>query len=301
MCTQSTMYESLLAGGRLAEAAGVTAPAWACPPSRRDGSAWQCHIPDDGATLSPLVEVFRQGSNEGYAFEDHVTRLEAVVSIAMPNCNERMSDSPVDAHPVTEEYEAQLRRKWRAALTAAAYWTEADCLVVPDAGCGVFRNPPGSVGRALAQVLLQEFMGRFAEVVIAFPGGPAGEEFASAAMQAFRPLQLPQLPSTEAAELPKVGDRYVWEFSVRSGYEPFAPQCQAMVEAKYQAFLTLTPSLHNRGAIAKIPMNDTFIIVDFIRWTQHLEGSARERMVQRRRLNWVPQLGPREICRWAHG
>lgn len=199
MCAQSTLFESLVQGERLAEAAGVAAPAWARPPSRRDGSAWQCHIPDDGATLSPLVEVFRQGSNEGYAFEDRVTRLEAVVSVAMPNCNERMADSPVDAHPVPEEYEAQLRRRWRAALTAAAYWTEADCLVVPDAGCGVFRNPPGSVGRALAQVLLQEFMGRFAEVVIAFPGGPAGEEFASAAMQAFRGPQLPQpqLPEME--------------------------------------------------------------------------------------------------------
>lgn len=58
-----------------------------------------------------------------------------------------------------------------------------------------------------------------------------------------------------------------------------------MVEAKYQAFLTLTPSMRSRGAIAKIPMGGKFIIVDFVKWTQHIEGSTRERMVQRRMLS----------------
>lgn len=48
------------------------------------------------------VEVFREGTNEGYGFLDQACTLEAVISVAMPNCNEKMADSPVDAHPDAE-------------------------------------------------------------------------------------------------------------------------------------------------------------------------------------------------------
>merc|ERR1719198_2702874 len=95
--------------------------------------------------------------------------LDAVVSVAMPNCNNRMRDSPLDADLESSEsgtmwnhgdephdghrdmnvdaeqddsYLKQLERRWRAALVAAAYYTKADCLIIPDAGCGVFNNPP---------------------------------------------------------------------------------------------------------------------------------------------------------------
>ena len=30
---------------------------------------WVSHLPDDGALLSPAVEVFRSGTNNGYAFQ----------------------------------------------------------------------------------------------------------------------------------------------------------------------------------------------------------------------------------------
>lgn len=181
MCIQSTLYSSLERAQLLAQAEGLTAPEWARPerPSR-GGSEWHAHIPQDGAVLSPSVEVFRGGTNDGYPFEDHPVTLDAVVSVAMPNCNERMSDSPVDKHPDQQGYEEQLKQKWRATLMAAARYTRAECIVVPDAGCGVFMNPPEQVGKALGNLLSTEFKGRFEEVVIAFPGGTNGEAFAEA-------------------------------------------------------------------------------------------------------------------------
>jgi len=179
MCIQSSLFTSLEKAKREVEALNIVLPAWAEPKKdKRYGSNFQMHVPEDGAILSPKVEVFRGGTNDGYPFEDQPVLLEAVVSIAMPNCNERMKDSPVDKHP--EAYREQLLRKWRAALTAAAEYTRADTLVVPDAGCGVFRNEPDMVGEALGTLLATDFKGRFKEVVIAFPGTPAGDQFANA-------------------------------------------------------------------------------------------------------------------------
>ena len=52
--------------------------------------------------------------------------------------------------------------------------------MLPDAGCGVFGNAPEAVGAALGQALRQ--CGR--AVVIASPGGKAGESFYQAALRA---------------------------------------------------------------------------------------------------------------------
>jgi len=186
MCVQSTLYASLKEAESHAEKVGVCAERHVRPAQKRYGENWLQHIPDDGVVLSPYVEVFRGGTNDGYAFEDAVVVLDAVVSVAMPNCNDRMSDSPVDAHPEPQEYKAQLTRKWRAVLTAAANYTQADTLIVPDAGCGVFRNPPKEVGVAFGQVLRDEFPNRFNEIIIAFPGGRNGEEFAEHACATFQ-------------------------------------------------------------------------------------------------------------------
>ena len=184
MCVQSSLYESLERGMSLAEEAKIQAPSWARPPKKKDGSAWESHLPDDGVLLSPKVEVFRDGTNDGYTFRDKVTVLTGIVSVAMPNCNDKMADSPVDANPDLEGYKKQLTQKWFAVLTAAASCSEATSLVVPDAGCGVFYNPPEAVGESLGKAL-QEFRGRFERVLLAFPGGKAGETFAGAAISAF--------------------------------------------------------------------------------------------------------------------
>ena len=59
--------------------ARLEVPSWVRPPKRRDGKPWVLHLPDDGVLLSPMVEVFRDGTNDGYAFRDAVTVLAAVV------------------------------------------------------------------------------------------------------------------------------------------------------------------------------------------------------------------------------
>eukprot|EP00930_Biecheleria_cincta_P069197 TRINITY_DN56971_c0_g1_i1.p1 TRINITY_DN56971_c0_g1~~TRINITY_DN56971_c0_g1_i1.p1 ORF type:complete len:376 (-),score=51.74 TRINITY_DN56971_c0_g1_i1:49-1149(-) len=207
MCAQSTLYKSLERLQVLAQSAGVQAPPWAVPPKQSGGRPWDMHIPDDGAALSPCVEVFRKGTYDGYTF-DARTVIDAVSSVAFPNCNARVRDSPIDAEPAATQLEcsdepidahrdpsapahsdapyiAQLERKWRAALAAVAYYTEADCLIVPDAGCGVFSNPPDLVGAAFGRVLRNEFSGRFSDVLIACRSGPAGEQFSASAEKAF--------------------------------------------------------------------------------------------------------------------
>eukprot|EP00930_Biecheleria_cincta_P043833 TRINITY_DN30087_c0_g3_i1.p1 TRINITY_DN30087_c0_g3~~TRINITY_DN30087_c0_g3_i1.p1 ORF type:complete len:502 (-),score=65.79 TRINITY_DN30087_c0_g3_i1:205-1710(-) len=180
-CVQSTLHSSLNHAAKLA-GGGFALPTWAHPLKKHDGSNWHMHIPGDGVILSPCVEVFREGTDEGYPFGESTTVLEAVVSVGMPNRNENMSDSPVDANPDVDAYFLQLQQKWRAVLTAAACYTTANCLVVPDAGCGVFRNSPSLAGKALGSVLRSEFAGRFDEVCIAFPGGQLGDEFGQASI-----------------------------------------------------------------------------------------------------------------------
>jgi len=276
MCVQSTLHLSLERCAVLAKELGVSVPLWADPPTRRSryrghgnhaaggdpgGEPWLVHLPDDGVCLSPWVEIFRKGTDYGYEFEEKPITLEAVVSVAMPNWNDRMNDAPVDGHPTPAEYHRQLERKWRAVLVAAAFYTEADTLVVPDAGCGVFMNPPAEVGAALGRVLRREFAGRFEEVVVAYPGGEAGAEFFEAALVAYEERIVP----------------VSWSFSVRCGYELFADDCQAAVEAAFQSYQTgLGP------AVCQVASTGRLITADFARMTQSVEGSDRLRGLRRR-------------------
>lgn len=181
MCIQSTLFASLLEAEKQADRVQIVPPSCCMPAKRNDGSEWQRYVPDDGVIFSPYVEVFRQGSDAGYPFEKSVIMLDAVISVAMPNCNERMSDAPIDAETTPAGYRTQLEQKWRAVLSAAAYYSEADTLVLPDAGCGVYRNQASTVGAALGLILRQEFDGRFARVILACPAG----EFVQAAFAVY--------------------------------------------------------------------------------------------------------------------
>merc|ERR1712050_747211 len=58
-----------------------------------------------------------------------------------------------------------MRVKFRSVLAAAV---EAGCnaLVMPDAGCGVYKNEPKEVGRVFGEVLQQDFWGALQEVAL---------------------------------------------------------------------------------------------------------------------------------------
>eukprot|EP00401_Gymnodinium_catenatum_P040666 CAMPEP_0117503410 /NCGR_PEP_ID=MMETSP0784-20121206/24316_1 /TAXON_ID=39447 /ORGANISM="" /LENGTH=411 /DNA_ID=CAMNT_0005298727 /DNA_START=80 /DNA_END=1312 /DNA_ORIENTATION=+ len=211
MCVQSTLFRSLERVAEQASQLNVTVPEWAVPQQRDSGDRWHMHVPDDGVAISPFVEIFRQNTYEGYKFEDTVIDLEAVVSVAMPNCNSRMSDSPVDARwgashdawgdscidPQQDAfYIEQLEQKWRAVFVAAAFYSYADTVVVPDAGCGVFKNGPQVVGAALGRVLRNEFQGRFSEVAIACHN----ETFVHAAQATFEGREVLPIQTVEDAK-----------------------------------------------------------------------------------------------------
>lgn len=135
------------------------------------------YIPVDGAIISPHVEIFRGGTAEGYPFYEAggIVELCAVVSIAMPNCNPEVRDAPVNRPTVRQEYLWQLATKF-AAVCAASQAAGARTLVLPDVGCGVYRNHPEDVGRAFGSVVHGQFSQAFDEIHIV-----ASTQFADAA------------------------------------------------------------------------------------------------------------------------
>lgn len=148
LCTQSTLLSSLRAASESSWGGGATA---------------NSYIPTDAAVLSPGVEVFRGGTNDGYEFWPQAEYLAAVVSIAMPNCNPDVRDAPVDVPPSRDDYFALLAHKFAAVLAAAAL-VNATCLVVPDIGCGVYGNKPADIGTAFGEAIRWRYPRQFAEI-----------------------------------------------------------------------------------------------------------------------------------------
>eukprot|EP00928_Gymnodinium_smaydae_P004500 TRINITY_DN11524_c0_g1_i2.p1 TRINITY_DN11524_c0_g1~~TRINITY_DN11524_c0_g1_i2.p1 ORF type:complete len:136 (-),score=20.48 TRINITY_DN11524_c0_g1_i2:155-562(-) len=110
-----------------------------------------------------MVEVFRGGSNAGYPFTSEVGILTAVISLAMPNLNSRVSDAPLEPAAQRSDYLDLLEQKF-VAVFAAAVEVGATAVVLPDAGCGVYQNNPADVGWALGEVLRSRFQRCFHEI-----------------------------------------------------------------------------------------------------------------------------------------
>jgi len=163
LCMQTTLFNSLLAAKDKAKSEGVYASAHANPRHPAHADAWQCHMPEDGVVLSPHVEVMRRGTYEGYPFLEHPVRLAAIVSVAMPNCNARMRDAPVD-RPLQDDVYFKLLEQKFGAMFAAGQHAGAEVLVIPDIGCGVYENDPSIVGRIMGEVLLADFPFAFREI-----------------------------------------------------------------------------------------------------------------------------------------
>eukprot|EP00929_Paragymnodinium_shiwhaense_P064219 TRINITY_DN32149_c0_g1_i6.p1 TRINITY_DN32149_c0_g1~~TRINITY_DN32149_c0_g1_i6.p1 ORF type:complete len:409 (-),score=111.24 TRINITY_DN32149_c0_g1_i6:219-1445(-) len=149
ICMQTTLYRCLKKAQQEAK--------------KYDGEAY---IPEDGAILSPRVEVFRSGTDHGYAWMEKPTELGSVVSVAMPNLNREVRDAPADHFDNLAKYTAALRARWSAGVTD---------IVCPDAGCGVYGNDPTAVGVALKQAL-KEYSGHFQVLWLV-----GSEDFAAAA------------------------------------------------------------------------------------------------------------------------
>lgn len=137
-CSQSTLYPSLK---KVLDASG---------PSHSGHT--HAHIPEDGVILSPHVEIFRKGSDQGYQLLAQPVEVCGVVSVAMYNQNPKVRDAPCDAPADPAAYAEGVRQKFTM-LFHAAVLSGADCVIVPDVGCGVFENDPYEVGKICGKVL----------------------------------------------------------------------------------------------------------------------------------------------------
>lgn len=144
-CMQSTLYPSL---------EKVVAECKGASPS---------HIPEDGSIVSPGVEIFRRGSDQGYPLHQATVPIAAVISVAMYNLNEKVRDAPVDAPKDTALYQQRTKDKLKVAVHGAVF-AGADVFLMPDVGCGVFENDPNILGKLAGQVL-KEYSGYFKKVV----------------------------------------------------------------------------------------------------------------------------------------
>lgn len=140
ICMQSTLYISLARAVEKAKAMALC-----------DRFDRPTHIPEYGCLLSPDVEILRHGTDRGYSLREFVTPLAAVLSVAMPNRNHLVTDSPVDLC-CGQEYQRLLTEKFESVVFGAIQ-VQAEVLVVPDCGCGVFKNDPSQVGKVLGNVL----------------------------------------------------------------------------------------------------------------------------------------------------
>eukprot|EP00401_Gymnodinium_catenatum_P054053 CAMPEP_0117525758 /NCGR_PEP_ID=MMETSP0784-20121206/35937_1 /TAXON_ID=39447 /ORGANISM="" /LENGTH=396 /DNA_ID=CAMNT_0005321969 /DNA_START=1 /DNA_END=1188 /DNA_ORIENTATION=+ len=162
MCMQSTLYVSLYYVFRTGEKKKI----------EFEGKHYEQYIPENAAVLSPNVHIFREGTYHmpPYEFLDQPTAIAAVVSVAMPNLNSEVSDSPLaNIERSAPVYTELLQQKWRATLRAAKA-ADATYVVVPAAGCGVFKNEPVQVGKALGAVFRSEFYHDFEGIVVVGKG-----------------------------------------------------------------------------------------------------------------------------------
>eukprot|EP00928_Gymnodinium_smaydae_P039344 TRINITY_DN26896_c0_g1_i1.p1 TRINITY_DN26896_c0_g1~~TRINITY_DN26896_c0_g1_i1.p1 ORF type:complete len:1045 (+),score=195.32 TRINITY_DN26896_c0_g1_i1:159-3293(+) len=120
-----------------------------------DATSTAQHIPDDSCILSPAVDIFRAQTDEGYQLLPTPVPLAGVISVAMFNRNPSITDSPLDSPADPATYVEKTRARLRS-VVAASRELNAEVLVVPDVGCGVFRNDPALVGGCFGAILASE-------------------------------------------------------------------------------------------------------------------------------------------------
>merc|ERR1719329_1134780 len=187
--TQTTQYKSLCLAEAQAAQQGIGAPLRTKPAASLDGRAWRCCIPEEGALLSPHVEVFRSDAEHGYQFLSQPVHLCGVVSLAMPNrSGHSRAEEPMDAPELRKEYVALLRIKFSAAVAAVAL-AGASCLVATDVGCSASGGKASDVGDALRAALFAVPVPALREVCLV-----GSADFIAAAQAAVVPLRSGPLP-----------------------------------------------------------------------------------------------------------
>jgi uncharacterized protein (TIGR02452 family) len=236
-CNQTTLYASLEKAQELwdiGEKVGIYRSD--SGPSRN----FHQHIPTDGCIVSPMVEIFRGNTDQGYFVYDKTVTVAAVVSVAMYNKNSHMRDSPLDAPQDKHLYEEGVRKKLTAMIHGAAL-SQADSIIIPDIGCGVFHNDPKIVGRICGEVL-SAYRSYFKRAV--FTGA---EDFYSAASEALKNA------STSILALGDVAKR----------------GAVAVVDA--QAYLYVGNCVHCRKTLEKTDFHELALLIDTTKKTHKMQ------------------------------
>ena len=136
MCIQSTLQMSLRRAAKLAERQGI-------------GDTSDSYIPEGGVILSPKVQIFRAGPEEGFRFLEEPFDVAAVVTVAMPKSQQK-------------EYQRTMEERIAASLEVAA--GSSSILVITELGHGMAQHNPKKVGDIIASMLLSRFQVAFSEV-----------------------------------------------------------------------------------------------------------------------------------------
>jgi len=139
-CARSTLFISLREAARRAKVESL------CNAAGRP-----VHIPEDGAVLSPGVEVFRKGAHKNYASMVEPARLAAVLSVSMPQLGGRREVPRGSAF--LPAYKRLLEQKFEMVVQGINR-VRADVVALSDVGCGKHGNDPMLVGRAFGRALL---------------------------------------------------------------------------------------------------------------------------------------------------
>ena len=136
LCIQSTLQMSLRRAATLAERQGIS-----------DTS--DSYIPEGGVILSPKIQFFRAGPEEGFRFLEEPFDVAAVVTVAMPNSQQK-------------EYRRTMEERIAASFEVAA--GNSSILVITELGHGMAQHNPKKVGDIIASMLLSRFQVAFSEV-----------------------------------------------------------------------------------------------------------------------------------------
>jgi len=161
MCTQTTLYPTLSAAVEHGVEPEKAKEIFQMMMVER---RTHLHIPEDGAVVSPSVEIFRHSIFRGYEFMERPVAIAGVVSVAAYNANSAMKDAPMDIPRGFGNQVFGMKKKFQAALIGAMR-LKAEALIIPDIGTGVYKCDPNMIARALADVLM-DFKGCFKYIAL---------------------------------------------------------------------------------------------------------------------------------------
>eukprot|EP00743_Colponemidia_sp_Colp-15_P010585 GILK01011675.1.p1 GENE.GILK01011675.1~~GILK01011675.1.p1 ORF type:complete len:305 (+),score=44.39 GILK01011675.1:120-1034(+) len=117
-------------------------------------------IPEFGGIYSPSVLFFRGTEADGYPYLDAPVPISCIAVAAY-----NRPDTTLDGR-LTADIAQDTKRKIQMLLRIAVYHKH-DSIVLSALGCGAYRNPPAHIAELFKEVIYDEFLFCFKEIVFA--------------------------------------------------------------------------------------------------------------------------------------